>query len=178
VGFLSPLAAAGDPRALRLVGIAQATGRGAPKDEAAAVATFREARRAGDELGALLLARMLHEGRGAPRDDAAALALIAWARPGLETKPGGLGHLRLLARLGAEIAADRGDAETQVRWLRLGVTHGDPVAMRALGQRLVDGDGAPKDPEAGRALLLRADAIHDPKDPDPIRAPGTPAERR
>ncbi len=156
-----PLVQQGDKRALRLMGMAHALGRGAPRDDKQAVAYLVDARRKGDELAGVRLAELLHEGRAGPKDDPGALRLLAWAREGLVKKKG-LNDLRDAARVGVAITSALADEEAEVEWLRVGADAGDPVAMRALGERLVAGEGVARDEAAGRALLERAAATPDP----------------
>ena len=53
-----------------------AVGRGVERDEAAAVALYRQAATQGHAAAQYNLALMLNDGQGAPRDEAAAVALF------------------------------------------------------------------------------------------------------
>jgi uncharacterized caspase-like protein len=102
-------AAAGDPQAAVLAGMALEHGRGAPANPARAMDYYRQAARTGYAPGQTLLGEALYEGRWLPRDLSAAERLLQSATDA--------GYTRASLDL-AQLHAERGDPQATQEQMR------------------------------------------------------------
>lgn len=142
-----------DAATAEVVGFDLLLGRGGvSRDPARAAVSLEHAAAAGLPNAAAALASMYQYGVGVPRDEARALDLAAQAAQH--------GVASALAMIGAERAYGRPDMPRDpaagVHWLKAAAEQGEPLALFILGQLYRYGDGADRDEDLGRQLVMRS----------------------
>lgn len=150
-----PLANSGDSKAATMLGFMFEQGLGGKKDEARAVAYYRQAAEKNDVDALIALGRLGldHKGQISPEETQAFLSRAA--ELGRTDAASLLGRALLNARLGKR------DTAGAVKWLKRGADGGDADAAYTLGILEIDGDGVPQDLPTGlRRLKQAADKNH------------------
>ncbi len=150
-----PLANSGDVKAATMMGFLFEQGLGGKRDEARAVAYYRQAAEKNDPDALLALGRLGLEGKGHIDAAEAQAFLSRAAESGRGDAASMLGVALLNGRFG------RRDVAGAVKWLKRGADAGDADAAYALAVLEIDGDGVPADMAAGlRHLKQAADKNH------------------
>ncbi len=137
-------------------GLRQANGEGVPRDDAAALACFRQAAEAGHAIAECSLGYLLEHGRGTARDESGALG---WYRKAAN-RGDAIAQNNLALMLAQGRGATRNEAEA-MQWFRRAAQQGVPAAQSNLGLLLAQGRGATADPvEALKWFLLAAAQGH------------------
>ena len=148
---LAPLAAAGSPAALHLLGVMRESGRGGPRDAQAAARLYRKAADAGNVPAMTDLARLYLRGDGVARNDELAGRYLQRAAA--------KGSARALFLLGAMRLENRGGPATDAPgYLRRAVQAGSAQAALTLGELHLAGRVAAHDPAAAYRLALAGQA--------------------
>lgn len=146
---LRPLAARGSPAARFLLGVMHETGRGGPRDVAAAAGLYRKAADAGNVAAMTALGRLYLKGEGVAQSDARAGDFFRKA-----AARGSAGALYLLGSMRLE--GRGGPVADAPGYLRRAVQAGSPEAAALLGEMLVAGKGIGRDPAAAYRMALAA----------------------
>ncbi len=150
-----PLANAGDSKAATMMGFLFEQGLGGKKDEARAVAYYRQAAEKNDPDALVALGQLGLETKGQISAAETQSFLTRAADVGRADAAGMLGGAMLDGRLGKR------DAAGAAKWLKRAADGGEADAAYALALLEIDGDGIPADPASGlRHLKMAADKDH------------------
>lgn len=137
---LQPLAKAGDPVALNMMGVLYHSGQGVTRDQGLAADYFRQSAEKGEAAGQYNWAIMLSNGSVLPKDERKA---AEWLQ-----KSADQGDRDAQRELGYLYAEGKGLTKDQVKavaWLRKAADQNDASAQYSVGWALAKGVGVPKD---------------------------------
>lgn len=151
VAWLRRAAAAGEPSAFWLLGVAHLRGLGVAVDAARARVLFQAAAGAGLAEAQLELAALFTRGLGGARDEAAA---ARWERAAAEA-----GSAEGCRRVAERLAARPGGLPLALPWLERAAEGGSAEAAARLARLYLRGGELPYDPVAAEHWMERARAL-------------------